>query len=106
MDIGLNSDFYFELDDTNDAPLLTGREAFEQRLAVRATSYFHEVVGNVDQTNLVSLLKMRAERVAKDADSIDGAVQIQVSPSEDQPNTVEVMAIYETGDDYTFSLTE
>jgi hypothetical protein len=106
MDIGLNSDFDFELDDTKDAPLLTGRGAFEQRLAIRVTAYFHEIVGTVDESNLVSLLKMQAERVAKDAEGIVRPVQIQVVPSDEYPNTLEVMAIYETGEDFTFSLTE
>jgi hypothetical protein len=106
MDIGLNSNFDVELDDRNDLPLLTGRDAFEQRLAFRSTAYFHQILGSVDKSNLISLLRMYARRIAKDADDVAGVIQIEVQFSDDEPNTAEVTAIYETGDEFAFSITE
>ena len=106
MDIGLNEDFDIILDDRNDLPVVEGRDAFEQRLAIRSTAYFHQIIGSVDETNLVSLLRMEAKRVAKDTEGAERVVQIEVGFSEDEPNTAEVTAIYESGDQFAFSLTE
>ena len=106
MDIGLDSNFDISLDDRNDLPLIEGREAFEQRLAIRSTAYFHQIVGTADRGNIPSLVKMNARRVANDTEGVERVVQIEVGFSDTEPNTVEVTAIYETGDEFAFSLTE
>jgi hypothetical protein len=106
MDLKLNSNFDIELDERNDIALVEGREAFEQRLALRSTAYFHELIGSTNRANLLSLLKIRAKRVAKDTPETVGVAKIKVGYSETQPNTAEVTAIYETGDDFTFDITE
>ena len=106
MDLKLNSDFDIELDQRNDLSLVTGREAFEQRLAIRSTAYFHELVGSTDRGNLISLLEIYAKRIAKDTSEVVGVAEIRAGFSEEQPNTAEVTAIYETGEDFTFSITE
>lgn len=106
MDIGLDSNFDISLDDRNDLPLVKGKEAFEQRLAIRSTEYFHEVVGSVDEENLLSLVELQAKRVAREDEDVERPVQVLVEFSETVPNTVEVTAIYETGDDFTFSISE
>jgi hypothetical protein len=106
MDIGLNEDFDVVLDDRNDLPLVEGREAFEQRLAIRSTAYFHQIVGSANRGNLLSLVEIQAERVANDAEGVDRVIQVEAAFSENEPNTIEVTAIYETGDDFTFSISE
>lgn len=106
MDIGLDSDFDITLDDRNDLPLVEGREAFEQRLAIRVTAYYHQIVGSVNRANEASLLRMQAQRVAQDSPDVERVVDIQVGFSDEQANTAEVTAIYESGDDFTFSITE
>ena len=105
MDIALNSNFDIELDDRNDLPTVEGRDAFEQRLAVRTTAYFYQIVGTVGREELLSLVKLQAQRVANDAEGVDRVVQIEARFSDEQHNTVDVTAIYETGDEYTFSVT-
>jgi hypothetical protein len=106
MDLKLNSDFDIELDQRNDVSLVDGREAFEQRLAIRSTAYFHELIGSTNRANLLSLLKVRAKRVAKDTPEAVGVAKIAVGYSDARPNTAEVTAIYETGDEFTFDITE
>lgn len=106
MDIGLDSNFDITLDDRNDLPIVEGRDAFEQRLAIRSTAYFHQIVGSVDRANLVSLLKMYAKRIARDTDGAEQVVQIEVDFSDTDPNTVELLAIYRTGDEFALSFTE
>jgi hypothetical protein len=106
MDLKVNSNFDIELDERNDIPTATGREAFEQRLAIRTTAYFHELIGSTNRANLLSLLKIRAKRVAKDTPETVGVAKINVGYSDTRPNTAEVTAIYETGEDFTFDITE
>lgn len=106
MDIGLDEDFDITLDDRNDLPTVEGREAFEQRLAIRVTAYYHRIVGSVNRSNMASLLRMQANRVAQDAPDVNRVVDIRVGFSDEQANTAEVTAIYETGDEFAFSLTE
>lgn len=106
MDIGLNEDFDIALDARNDLPFLEGRAAFEQRLAIRSTAYFHQIVGSAERGNLLNLLRMQAERIAGDTDGAERVVQIETEFSKDDPNTAIVTAIYETGDEFAISLTE
>lgn len=106
MDLKLNANFDVELDERNDIPLVTGREAFEQRLAIRSTAYFHELIGSTNRANLLSLLEIYAKRIANDTPEAVGVAKIAVGYSETAPNTAEVTAIYETGDEFTFDITE
>jgi hypothetical protein len=106
MDIGLDSNFDFSLDHRNDLPLVRGREEFEQRLRIRLTSYYTELIGENADLNLAALLKLEARRVADEDDSIDAVHNIIISPDPDAPNTVEVRVVYATGDDFLTTLSE
>jgi hypothetical protein len=106
MDIKLNSNFDVFLDDRNDLAIVEGREAFEQRVAVRVTAYFHEIIGSVDRPNVLKLVELQTRRVANAAEGIERVVQVSAEYSEDEPNTVLTTIIYETGDEFVFSLSE
>jgi hypothetical protein len=106
VDIGLDSNFDLRLDDRNDLPTVRGRAEFEQRLAVVLTAAYDELVGSVDQANLPELLSIQARRVAQRFEDVDRVAQMQVTPSEDEPNTIDVTVIYATGGDFSFEVTE
>ncbi|MFC7165855.1 hypothetical protein [Halospeciosus flavus] len=106
MDIGLDSNFDISLDHRNDVPLVRGRAEFEQRLAIRLTSYYTELVGENADVNIAALLKLEASRVADEEDSIDNVQSIIISPDPDAPNTVEVRVVYATGEDFLTTLSE
>ncbi|WP_200531635.1 hypothetical protein [Halorubrum sp. LN27] len=106
MDIGLDSNFDFSLDHRNDLPLVRGRAEFEQRLAIRLTSYYTELIGENADLNISALLRLEARRVAEEDDGIDSVQNIIISPDPDAPNTVEVRVIYATGEDFLTTLSE
>jgi hypothetical protein len=106
MDLGFNENFDIELDDRQDIPLITGRRLFEQRVALRTAAYFHTEIGSVDHDNVLSLLEMRARRVARDMDEIEFMPQFRAEFDDDQPGLIHVTIIYHTGDEYTFDISE
>ena len=106
MDIGLNSDFDIELDGRNDLPLVTGRGQFEQNFALRLTAYFDDNIGSIDQPTVIERLRVAARRIVDDMAGLERVVNIRIRYDDKHPNTVLVTAIYDTGDEFTFSLSE
>ncbi|NUC72536.1 hypothetical protein HTZ84_09480 [Haloterrigena sp. SYSU A558-1] len=106
MDIGLNSNFDIELDHRNDLPVVRGREAFEQRLRLRLTAYYTELIGQNLDVNIAPLLKLEAEQVANDIEEIDSLAKILITPNPDTPNSLDVRIIYATGEDFFTTLSE
>ncbi|WP_281193730.1 hypothetical protein [Halorubrum sp. F4] len=106
MDIGLDSNFDISLDHRNDLPMVEGRAEFEQRLAIRLTSYYTELIGENADLNISALLRLEARRVAEEDDGIDSVQNIIISPDPDAPNTVEIRVIYATGEDFLTTLSE
>lgn len=106
MDIGLNSDFDLELDDRNDLPTVTGRDLFEQRLRISVTSFFQDVVGDTNRSSALQMVEVQARRIANRFSEIQRVVQIQVEYDDDEPNVINLTVIYDTGGEFTFSITE
>lgn len=106
MDIGLNDSFDLELDGSNDIPLVRGREAFEQRLRLSITSSFQDIIGSTNRSTALQLIEVQVKRVARQYDVIEQMVQIQVEYDDDQPNTINLTIIYDTGDEFTFPISD
>jgi hypothetical protein len=106
MDIGLNDQFDIELDGRQDLPLVTGRAKFEQRLRISVTEFFTEVVGETDRPAALRLIEKEAKQVARRFEEIERAIQILVDYDDDQPNTIELTVIYDTGDEFSFPISE
>lgn len=103
VDIKINSEFDVQLDHRNDLPLVEGREAFEQHLAVSVTKYFHELIGTTD-TNLAEKIELQARRVVDRVADIDDVAAVTAESKEGEPNTVEVTVLYDTGEETTFDI--
>ena len=106
MDIGLNDNFDIELDQRNDVPLVTGASAFEQKLRIRLTDYFLDLIGRADTQNAPSLLEIEARRVAKELDELNDISSLIIKQSEASPNTLEVTIFYSTGTETVFPISE
>ncbi|QRV15017.1 hypothetical protein JMJ58_19235 [Haloterrigena salifodinae] len=106
MDIGLNSNFDIELDHRNDLPLVRGREAFEQRVEIRLTSYYTDLIGQNLDVNIVPLLELEAERVAEETPELDTLANILITPNPDVPNSLDVQIVYATGEEFFTTLSE
>lgn len=106
MDIGLNGENDVFLSHRNDVKLLKGREAFEQALRLQVTDYFYEVIGEGSTAVIQSLIQVQARRVAKNMNMIDSLKQISVKESSSQTNTIEILVVYKTAEEFSFSLSE
>lgn len=106
MDIKLNEESDFELDDRNDMPLATGREAFEMMLANQTNAYYLSVIGSTNRDNIVPLMEMYANRVVKENNITDAVAGVEVRLSPDVPNTIQVRTIYDTGETSVFEVSE
>lgn len=103
IDIKVNSDFDIELDHRNDLPLVEGREAFEQHLAVSITKYFHELIGSTD-SNLPEKIQLQARRVVDRVSDIEDIAALTAEPHDEDPNAVVVTILYDTGEETTFEI--
>ena len=106
MDILLNENFDLDFDDRNDLPLATGRVLFEQRLRVAVTSFFQDVIGDTDKETALKLLKSYAEEIAGNFDEIESVAGFTAEYDTEEPNTINLTLIYDTGDALTFPLSE
>lgn len=106
MDLLLNEDSDFELDDRNDLPLATGRDAFEQMLANYTRHYYLNVIGSTNRENIVPLMKMYAERVVDENNVTVAVADVEVRFHPEIPNTLQVKTIYDTGDTAVFEVSE
>lgn len=95
LDLSLNSDFSIHLDDKNGLATVSGRDAFEQSLAVMLTDFMYSsAIGGLDSKGIVSKLKLEASRVAKSHDRVTDIQRIDVQQSEEKPSTFEVEIVY------------
>lgn len=106
MDLRLNSSFDLSLDGRNDIPTVSGRSEFEQRLALILTDRYQSLIGEIDESILLTMLKQEARRAVNEHDQIEDLYQVSIRPSETEPNVVEVLLVYDTGEDFLLTLTE
>jgi hypothetical protein len=106
MDIKLNEHFDIELDDRQDVPTVTGKEDFQQRLTIAVTDYFYNIVGDLDQKQILSLLNLEASRVVEAVEGVEELLGTEVQYSETSPNTIEIIAFYKNDEDYIREISE
>jgi hypothetical protein len=106
MDIGLDDNFDVSLDHLNNLNVVTGREAFEQRLRVRLTSYYNELIGETVGENVLSLIRLEARRMVADEEGLERIDGVVITQSERTPNLIEVRIVYTTGQEFSATLSE
>lgn len=104
MDILLDDNFDVHLDDTSDLATVDGRQEFEQRLRIALTRRYYNLIGDGPRDSIIEFLEIEAERVAGDLEQLDELADIQIEFSDTSPNTVEVSAVYDVGDNVSFSI--
>lgn len=103
-DIKFDRDFQIIIDDRNDLATVSGREAFEQDLAITLTAFFYEEIGTLRGPESLERIRMQAERVARFNDQLEGIISMDVTESIEHPNAAELNIIYSTGDDFTMMI--
>jgi len=100
MDIRLNKNFDVELDDRNDLAIVTGKEDFQQRLTLHITDYFYTIVGELDEDQILSLLRLEAGRVVDNVEGVEELLGTEIEFSDSKPNTIEIIVFYENDPEY------
>lgn len=107
MDIKLGQRFDVRFDGRNDLETVTGRDAFEQRVAIRVVGYFHEIIGeNLPKEQILNLLELQADRVANNGEYISDIKSISAEYSSTSTNTVEMTIVYNTNEQFQFEVIE
>jgi hypothetical protein len=105
-DLALNSDFDIYISGRGDLATVTGRAAFEQKLVVRLQENFTPIINELDKANVRDMLLLETKRVVDEMDMVDAVAAYDAQFSDEQPNTVDVTIVYDTGDELTFEVTE
>ena len=106
MDIGLTEEFDIELNARNDLPVISGRELFEQRLRIAVTEVLQNAVGGMDRNTTLQLIRVQAQRVARDFEELDAVGELSAEYDEERPNTINLTVIYDTGETFQTTLSE
>lgn len=106
MDIALDENFDFVLDDRNDAPVARRQDLFEQRLRIYITSYFTSVIGSTDEQEVIDLLEVKSREAVDLFGEIESVASIQGEYDQDTPNLINMKITYDTGDSFTFEISE
>jgi hypothetical protein len=78
--------------------------AFENKLRMEIQEAYLELIGDQDEATIVDLLEVRSREVADRLGFIERVAAIAVDYPSDDPNTASVKIIYETGDEFEFSV--
>lgn len=96
-DFKLTEDLQISFDHTGDIATVSGKEEFEQTIALALTEDFVELVGEFDDETAKELARVKAGRVAGAFPEIESVASIDVSFSETDVKTLEVTITYDTG---------
>lgn len=103
-DLALNSDFSVFLNDRNDLATVSGKDAFEQSVAIMLTDFMYQnIPGVTDRETIEQRLRLEVNRVAREHDFIDEVSAIFISEKAGAVDTYAVEITYISDDFSTFS---
>jgi hypothetical protein len=102
-DLALDDNFELFIDHTGDLATVSGRDEFEQRLRIRLTELYQDIISEFDKQTILSLVELEAERVADEAEEISSMPLFRTEFSETDMETLEVDIVYDT-DETTFQV--
>lgn len=103
-DLAVDQNFDVFISQGGDLATVRGREAFEQKVIIRITDKYFSIIGDIDRENAKELVRVEATRVANEMDMLDSVAEFDANFSSEQPNTLEVTIVYDTGDELEFSI--
>lgn len=104
VDLGVDSTLNVYIDNSGNLSYVEGKEAFEQRVALRLTDRYFKIVGNRDEAEVIKRLEVEADRVANTDPNIDSMPAFDVSFSDEEHKKIEVIIVYDTGDTTEFTI--
>lgn len=105
FDLAVDENFDVFISHRGDLATVEGRDRFEQEIAFRLNKELVGLIGTLDKSTVRDLARVNARRVAQKADRIDRIAAMRTEFSKDQPNTLILTIIYDTGDEATFEVT-
>lgn len=98
FDLLLNEDFEVEIDHRGDLATVDGRRGFEQSILLHLTERFTQIIDTGTDENVKELARVEAGNVADQMDMIDEVSAFEAVFSPDEPETLIVTVVYDTGD--------
>jgi hypothetical protein len=105
-DLAIDSNFEVYLDHRGDLATVSGRDAFEQELAIRLKERFNDLIGDTRPGNIMDLLETEARRVADEMNRINRLQNIVVTRDDDIPGKYNASIVYDTGEQFTFEVVQ
>jgi hypothetical protein len=107
LDLALDDNFSVYLDDRNDVSTATEREEFEQSIAISLTDYLHNsTLGDIDRETAMQKVRLEAHRVAREHDRLNEIELVNVRPSDEEPNTLNVRIVYTSDEVFEVNVSE
>lgn len=103
-DLGVDSTLDVYIDGSGDLAYVTGREAFNQAVIVGLRAFYDDIIGENNPDTVLELLKVGARRIARRHDEIENIVTFSAEFSDDEPDTVVVTIVYDSGEPLTFDI--
>lgn len=106
VDLAVDENFEVFIDHRGDLGAVKGRDAFEQRVIIRLTEKFQEMIGmpNVDNKTIINLAEEYIKRVAEQEEQLERVEAYDASFSDENHNVLEIEVIYDTGTPLTFDI--
>lgn len=104
FDIAVDSELEVFINSRGDLAAVSGRDGFEQELALRLILRLTDLIGEVDDENIPDLLLTHARRVAAQMERLDSVHTFDITESGTQQNTYEFTVVYDTGEELTFEV--
>lgn len=97
-DLAIDESLNVYIDAGGNLGFVEGRQAFEQRVGVRLTDRYYDLIGNTDRQEVIERIRTEAQRIADAEPSIDSMPTFDIQQSSDKQNELIVTILYDTGD--------
>ena len=98
FDLALSKENEVFIDHRGELATVEGREGFEQSVALAITDAYTDIVNEFDDKNILSLVEVKARKVAERHSMLSQVADINASFAEDGV-TLRVEISYQIGDD-------
>lgn len=102
-DLALDSNYDVFINARGDLGTVSGHEAFEQEVMLRVVDKYTDLLGTLDRDSIIKFVELEAGRVVQEVEDLQGIDTLNAEFVDDEPNTVEVRIVYDTGDEFTFT---
>lgn len=104
VDLGVDENFDFYINHRGEGATVSGRAAFEQRLAYALTDDTQEIIGEFNDANAIGEVRKIISRITTEEEMIERVATFDASFSDEQEGLLDIVLVYDTGDEFTFEV--